>query len=116
MFYSGQLKLKASNDNYGIYTGDRFIDISEILDKHYKAEDHIHIKILDSNDNKLVNKTGILHKHKVSKSYYLYYLDEIDIDNILWNLVEKKVSIFIKTLNNKNIIFKGGFTLHNEQN
>ena len=80
-------KVKATNDN-----------ITDILDIHYKNEDIIHINIVSKvlDEVYMFDRTGILELRKEDGMYELF-LDDTDLDGLLWNIVGDSIKIDIES-------------------
>lgn len=92
MILRGKLCLDCNNDNYLIVGNGRSTNLSEIL--NVMLLDDVNIKIRNMYDGReLFNAKGKLIKEKISKSFYLYYVGGLDLDSVLWELVDRKLEI-----------------------
>ena len=80
-------KAKTTNDN-----------ITEILDAHYKNEDIIHMNIVSKEleGSYMFDRTGTLELRKEDGMYELF-LDDTDLDGLLWNIVGDSIRIDIES-------------------
>ncbi|EDS77084.1 hypothetical protein CBC_A1752 [Clostridium botulinum C str. Eklund] len=87
------------NGDYAIYTGDKYIPISPMLNG--MLGDEVRIEILDRNDKVLFKAQGIILKQKLttegnSKSnLYTYRINNKDLDSVLWECVDKKITFIL---------------------
>lgn len=99
MKLSGRLRL-SKKDDYIIITGGRTVNLNEFLND--LLFENIKFKLVHSYSKKvLFDVEGKLIKEKVAKCLYLYYVDEFDIDSILWDSVGSKLEFEIEDITKK---------------
>lgn len=97
MKITGKLYLRENKCDYLIFHKGRVVDVSKVLDIMLFEKVSISIKNLYNNKT-LVCAEGKLIKKKVGSKLYLYYVDDIDIDSVLWNLVNANIEIQIHNI------------------
>lgn len=86
MKVSGQLNLKRSNDDYLIFGGGRNVNLSEYF--NVQLLEKVKVKIVNRYSGQvLFDSVGKLVKQKTAPKYYQYFIDDVNIDEILWNHV-----------------------------
>ena len=96
---SGKLNLSHRNNDYTMFSNGRLTNLSELL--NVMLLENIKFSIKDTYNKVLVDVKGKLIKEKKGKCFYLYHVDGVDIDSILWNLVGSKVEIELKNINKR---------------
>lgn len=92
MKIKGELCLSYDKDDYIVFSNGRMVNLTDKL--NVMLLEDVKLIVKDMYDGKiLINVEGRLYKNKVQPKYYLYYIDETDIDSILWNLVGGKLEI-----------------------
>jgi hypothetical protein len=99
--YKGLLLLKNLQDRleYHFYNSKvpESIDINDKLESYYDSKEEINIQI--STEYKIIiNETGKLHKKKIA-GVTTYYINDVDIELLLFGLTEEIVHIQIKRVN-----------------
>lgn len=93
----GKLNLSHRNDDYTIFSNGRLTNLSEIL--NVMLFDSVRMKAVDKYSGQvLFNVEGELLKKKVGKCFYLYHIGDFNIDEVLWELVGRKIEIDIKNI------------------
>ncbi|WP_039230862.1 hypothetical protein [Clostridium haemolyticum] len=98
MKYTGKLDFNM-NGEYAIYTGDKYIPISSILDG--MLGDEVKVKILNKNNKELFKDQGILLREKLTtegndkSNLYTYRVNGQDLDSVLWENVDKKITFIL---------------------
>lgn len=91
MILRGKLCLNR-DDDYLIVDNGKATNLSEVL--NVMLLEDVKVKIKNMYDGKhLFSAEGKLVKDKISKSFYLYCVDNRDMDSILWNLVDRKLEV-----------------------
>ncbi|KGM93379.1 hypothetical protein IRP63_14930 (plasmid) [Clostridium botulinum] len=104
MKYTGKLDFNM-NGEYAIYTGDKYIPISSMLNS--MLGDEVKVRILNKNDKELFKDQGIILREKLitngsnQSNLYTYRVNGQDLDSVLWDNVGKKIT-FILHNGNKN--------------
>lgn len=101
--YEGVLQLNRFIDkklSYCIYNNVKVTNdnISQILDKLYMDEKEIDILIYEKMNNytyTYLKETGIL-EYKKDDGVYELFLNDVNLDIVLWNLIGHKIKIIIK--------------------
>lgn len=97
--HEGVLLLKNTIDKLEYYIYDSSIpasyDINQIINEYYKNRCVVHLYI-KSNDN-ILNQTGRLHRKTVD-GVVKYFINDIDIEEFLFNNTEQNVHIKIKRI------------------
>lgn len=89
-------------------------DINAEFETYYKNNEPIHLFIKNNLDNKVIlNQIGKLHK-KLVYGVTKYYINDIDIEEILFNNTEQLVHIEIKRMDKKNVVANEGEKDKNE--
>lgn len=78
-----------------MFVGGRSVNISDYLNVQLLDKVFVEIK---KGDDILFSHSGKLEKKRVSKNYYMYYIDRKNVDEILWDNVGNIVSIRIDNL------------------
>jgi hypothetical protein len=73
------------------------IDINDKLESYYSSKEEINIQIA-TEYKIIINETGVLHKKKIA-GVTTYFINDINIELTLFDLVEEKVHIKIKRVN-----------------
>jgi hypothetical protein len=98
--FKGQLRLKRNSDDYGVYTGETFEDLSGYL--HNMVDEHIEVTI-EKDSEVVYQNIGKLGIEKLGKGIYYFvigneeYMDSLDYslrDNLDSNV---NITINIKT-------------------
>lgn len=99
--FTGILKLKDNdlNLNYGLYTGSEYIELSNIFNELIDRRISVNIIKIKKNRNLTYYIRGTVHREKVGK-YYILKISDKNIDDIFFDLVETKLNIRIKTIDN----------------
>ncbi|OOV60308.1 hypothetical protein, partial [Clostridium botulinum] len=83
MKYTGKLDFNI-NGEYAIYTGDKYIPISSMLDS--MLGDEIKVRILNKNDKEVFQNQGIILREKLTtngsnqSNLYIYKVNGQDLD------------------------------------
>lgn len=86
MKVNGKLNLHHSNDSYLIFSSGRNVNLTEFFD--VQLLEKIKVKMVNRyNGQVLFNSSGKLVKQKTAPRYYQYFINDINIDEILWNHV-----------------------------
>ena len=86
---------KLNYNDEGQYILDGF-NISELFDKVYYDPNDNYMGFELFNNGKLIcDEEGILYKDKNSKRIYVYYIDGISIEDLLWDSIDKNINIKI---------------------
>ena len=92
MILTGKLSLSHDKDDYIIFGKGRNTNLSELL--NLMLMEDIKMIVKDMYDGKtLINTEGNLIKDKVSRCYYMYHVGSVNVDEILWNLVGRRLEI-----------------------
>lgn len=76
-------------------------DINEELETYYKSKERVHLLIKNVNTGEvLVNETGKLYRKVINKvvKYYINIIEDIDIEELLFNNTEELIHIEIKRI------------------
>ena len=94
----GILKLKDDLTlDFGVYTGDEYIELTEIL--HRLIGRTASIEIIDIiNSKELLNKRDVVYKNSTDK-YPNIKFGEVNLDDILFNITNRKIIVRIKSIN-----------------
>ncbi|NFO98129.1 hypothetical protein FDC62_07895 [Clostridium botulinum] len=98
MKYTGKLDFNI-NGEYAIYTGDKYIPISSMLDS--MLGDEIKVRILNKNDKEVFQNQGIILREKLTtngsnqSNLYIYKVNGQDLDSVLWENVDKKITFIL---------------------
>lgn len=99
MTLEGVLNLNHSNDDYIMFHQGRNTNISDYLYAMYKDISNVKVAITDIHSGEsLLDAEGVLWKNKIQPKYYTYYVDEYDLDSVLWDNVGRKVRINIENV------------------
>lgn len=97
MKLKGTLNLKHSNDDYVMFTRGRSENISETLNIMLLSD--VFIEIRNTYSGKvLFSESGKLIKEKVAKCLYLYHVNGVNLDEVLWNNVGNKLEIEVRNV------------------
>ena len=97
LILNGKLHLSHKNDDYTIFSNGRLTNLSEML--NVMLLDDVRMKVVNKyNGQVLFNVEGKLVKKKVSKCFYLYHIDNFNIDEVLWDFVGRKIEVDIKNI------------------
>lgn len=97
MVIKGELALKHDTDDYIILTSGRLVNLTEYLNLQLLEE--VHMKISKTYDKQVIlDVSGKLIKDKTQPKLYLYHIDNVNIDDVLWNLVGSKVEIELNNI------------------
>ena len=97
LILSGNLHLSHKNDDYTVFSNGRLTNLSEMLNMMLLED--VKMKVINKHDGQvLLDVEGKLEKKKVSRCFYLYHIDNLNIDEVLWGLVGRKVEIDIKNI------------------
>lgn len=100
MVLIGKLSLDHENDDYIMFSKGRLVNLTDIL--HTMLLEDVSFIIRNTYDGKtLLDVEGKLVKERVSPKYYLFHINEVDIDTVLWNLVGSKIEVEINNISNK---------------
>ncbi len=100
MVLSGELCLHNQTDDYIMFSKGRSVNLTDIL--HTMLLEDVSFIVRNMYDKKILLKAeGKLFKERVSPKYYLFHIDETDIDSVLWNLVGSKIEIELINISNK---------------
>ena len=92
MVLSGKLCLHNQTDDYIMFSKGRLVNLTDTL--YTMLLEDVSFIIRNMYDKKiLLQAEGKLFKERVSPKYYLFHIDEVDIDTVLWNLVGSKIEI-----------------------
>ena len=100
MKLEGKLNLHNKTCEYIMFSEGRLTNISKMLDTMllYDTE----IKITDSYTKEvLFDERGQLIKNRIDKGFYLYYINEQNLDSVLWDNVERRLCIEIKNISKR---------------
>lgn len=97
MIIKGRLNLSAKNDDYIMFHSGRSVNINEILNLMLMDDVYVCVRNLYT-DKVLFNEEGKIIKDKVSACYYLYHINNKDLDTILWNNVGNRLMICIENI------------------
>lgn len=94
--YNGQLKLKNIEDSieYGVYSGSSFDNITKLFMSNLGEKVQLKVK---KGGYYVINHTGKLTLQRIDK-LKLFYIDNLDIDNILWDNLEEQVEFSFRVL------------------
>lgn len=93
----GNLNLKHDNDDYIMFSSGRTTNISEYL--NVMLLNDVFVEVKNPYDGEILfSESGQLVKEKVSPKYYLYHVNGIDLDSVLWDNVGRKLEIEIKNI------------------
>lgn len=96
MILSGKLCLNR-DDDYTIFSNGRLTNLSEIL--NVMLLEDVRMKAVNKyNGQVLFDVEGKLAKKKMGKCFYLYHIDNLNIDEFLWGFVGRKIEIDIKNI------------------
>ena len=96
MILKGKLCLN-QKDDYTLFSGGMLVSLTEYLN-NMLLED-VHMVIKNMYDKKVIlDVKGKLIKDKVSPKYYLYHIDGVNVDQLLWGLVGSKLEIKLKNV------------------
>lgn len=103
MKLSGELCLHYSKVEYSVVGNGRNTNLSEMLNAMLLEDIRIHI-VNRYNGEKLFSAEGKLIKEKMpnSKGLYLYHVGGENLDEVLWNLIRKKVVIDLVNVTKEN--------------
>lgn len=97
MVVKGKLNLSRHNDDYIIFEDGRNANISNML--NLMLFDYVSLHVENTyNDETLVDISGKLIKEKVAPCLYLFHIDGVDIDSILWGLIGRKLKIELNNI------------------
>lgn len=97
MILKGVLNLKHDNDNYIMFTKGRSENISETLNLMLLSD--VFVEVKNTYDGKvLFSASGQLVKKKTAPKYYMYHVNDIDLDSVLWNNIGSKLEIEIRNV------------------
>lgn len=90
--YKGQLKLKnvINEITYGIYDGLNFHNLTKILNDLIDENVKIIVKI---NGKNVLNKKGYFSKKESIIGLYDYFIDDFNLEEILWKNVGNNIDI-----------------------
>lgn len=91
----GTLNLKHDNDDYVMFTRGRSENISETLNIMLLSDVFIEVRHTYSG-KVLFSESGKLIKEKTAPCYYQYYVNEVNLDEVLWNNVGNKLEIEVR--------------------
>lgn len=95
MILSGKLCLDYASNDYLMVGNGRATNLSEML--NVMLLENVRMKVVNKyNGQALFDVEGQLVKEKVSKSFYLYHIGNFNFDEVLWELVDRKIEIDIK--------------------
>lgn len=95
MNISGILNLSHDKNDYIMFYSGRNINLTEMLNTMLFED--IMIKIKNAYSGKeLFHNEGKLIKNKVSKCFYLFHVNNSNLDEILWNNVGNRLNIEMK--------------------
>ncbi|MCD3319539.1 hypothetical protein G8V07_14235 [Clostridium botulinum D/C] len=98
MKYTGKLDFNM-NGEYAIYTGDKYIPISSMLDG--MLGDEVKVRILNKNNKELFKDQGIILREKLTtdgsnqSNLYIYRVNGRDLDSVLWENVGNKITFIL---------------------
>lgn len=97
MKIEGILNLDYKNDDYIMFFNGRNVNLTEILNA--MIFDNILVKVKNVYSGKVLffNK-GELIKYKMSKCFYLFHVNDDNLDEVLWNNVGNRLNIEIKNI------------------
>jgi hypothetical protein len=87
--------LTLPDEGYDFYVGDT--NISEILNKIYTTEPYAAYISIYANAKKLFEEEGVLDIRENEKIYG-YHLDDVNLDEVLFNNTGNRVNIIIKEI------------------
>lgn len=93
----GVLNLKHNNDDYVMFTRGRSENISETLNVMLLSDVFIEIKNT-YNEEVLFSESGKLIKEKVATCLYLYHVNGVNLDEVLWNNVGNRLEIEVRNI------------------
>ena len=97
LILNGKLYLSHKNDDYTIVGNGRLTNLSEML--NVMLFEDVRMKIVSKYDGQvLFDVKGKLVKKKMGKCFYLYHIEDFNIDEVLWRLVDRKIEIDIKNI------------------
>lgn len=104
MKIEGILNLDYKNDDYIMFFNGRNINLTEILNTMFIEEAKVRVKVVNSYSGKeLFLNEGELTKDKVASCYYLYHVNDDNLDEVLWNNVGNRLNIEIKNITKDNV-------------
>lgn len=97
MKLKGVLNLKHNNDDYVMFTRGRSENISETLNIMLLSDVFVEVRRTYSG-KVLFSESGKLIKEKVAKCLYLYHVNGVNLDEVLWNNVGNKLEIEVRNI------------------
>ncbi|HSH36455.1 hypothetical protein [Schnuerera sp.] len=99
MIIKGRLSLSHNKCEYTIFYNGRNINISDIIYSMYIDKSKVAVEIADMYSSKtLFSSEGELYKERIQPCFYSYFVGEVDLEQVLWDNVGKKLSIEIKNI------------------
>lgn len=96
MILKGKLCLN-QKDDYTLFSGGRLVSLTEYL--NLMLLEDVHMTIKNMYDKKvIIDVKGKLIKDKVSPKFYLYHINGVNVDQLLWDLVGLKLEIELKNV------------------
>lgn len=94
----GILKLKENSKQleYGLFNKGEYLDLHKILNS--SLGDTVHIKIKSNKGEIIFDEIGLLLYKSIEKHYYNLFIGEINLEDILLDLIDSKITISIKTI------------------
>lgn len=96
MILTGKLCLN-QKDEYTLFSGGRLANLTDKLNLMLLEDVHMRIRNM-YNKKVYVDVGGKLIKDKVSPKFYLYHIDGVNVDQLLWDLVGLKLEIELKNV------------------
>lgn len=102
MVIQGQLNLSKRDLSYVMFYNGRSVNLSDILYSMYIDRADIYAKIKDMYyDEVLFESSGELYKDKVAPYFYLYFVGEDNLDEVLWDNIGRRLEIKLKNISGK---------------
>ncbi len=100
MILCGKLSLHHKTNDYTMFNNGKLTNLSDIM--NVMLLEDVRMKAVNKYDGQvLFDVKGKLVKKKMGKCFYLYHIEDFNIDEVLWGLVDRKIEIDIKNITKK---------------